>query len=141
MAKAPALQRPAYDVVARTMHWLTVLLIAMQFVIGWTMPDVHRDTQPVNLIAWHLGVGATLVTLMAVLVIWRLTHRPPPDDLPPLFSIVSRVTHFLLYTALVLVPLLGWINASSRSWAVRLLGLVALPSAERTRLDIRPRKG
>ncbi|MDR5821468.1 MULTISPECIES: cytochrome b/b6 domain-containing protein [unclassified Caballeronia] len=128
MAKAPALQRPAYDVVARTMHWLTVLLIAMQFVIGWTMPDVHKDTQPVNLIAWHLGVGATLVTLMAVLVIWRLTHRPPPDDLPPLFSIVSRVTHFLLYTALVLVPLLGWINASSGGWAVRLLSVVPYPA-------------
>jgi hypothetical protein len=54
----------------------------MQFVIGWTMPDVQRDTQPVNLIAWHLGVGATLVAVMAIRVIWRLTHWPTPDDLP-----------------------------------------------------------
>ena len=39
MAKVPESTRPAYDAVARTLHWLTVLLIAMHFVIGWTMPD------------------------------------------------------------------------------------------------------
>ena len=120
--------RSAYDATARTLHWLTVLLIAMQFVIGWTMPDIHKGTQPVGLIAWHLGVGSTLLAVMVVRVMWRLTHKPTPDDLPPVLSIVSRVTHFLLYAALLVVPLLGWINASSRGWTVRLLGVVPYPS-------------
>jgi len=102
MAEVYEMQRPAYDAVARTLHWLTVLLVAMQFVIGWTMPDVHKGTQPVNLIAWHLGVGATLVAVMAIRVIWRLTHWPTPDELPLLLSVVSRITHVLLYAALVL---------------------------------------
>ncbi|MDR5785004.1 cytochrome b [Caballeronia sp. LP003] len=128
MAKVYKMQRPAYDAVARTLHWLTVLLVAMQFVIGWTMPDVHKDTQPVDLIAWHLGVGATLVAVIAIRVVWRLTHWPTPDELPPLLSVVSRITHVLLYAALVLVPLLGWINASSRGWTVRLPGVVSYPA-------------
>jgi len=128
MAKADRMTRPAYDAVARTLHWLTVLLVAMQFVVGWTMPEVHKDTQPVNLIAWHLGVGATIVAVMTIRVIWRLTHWPTPEELPPLFSVVSRITHVLLYTALVLVPLLGWINASSRGWTVRLMGVVPYPA-------------
>jgi len=128
MAKVYEMNHPAYDAVARTLHWLTVLLVAMQFVIGWTMPDVHKDTHPVNLIAWHLGVGATLVAVTAIRVIWRLTHWPTPDELPPLLSVVSRITHVLLYAALVLVPLLGWINASSRGWTVRLLGVVPYPA-------------
>ncbi|SAL84231.1 cytochrome B561 [Caballeronia terrestris] len=127
MSKAYEMKRPAYDAVARTLHWLTVLLVAMQFVIGWTMPDVHKDTQPVNLIAWRLGAGATLVAVMTIRVIWRMTHWPTPDELRPLLSVVSRITHVLLYTALVLVPLLGWINASSRGWTVRLLGVVPYP--------------
>jgi hypothetical protein len=54
VAEVPESTRPAYDAVARTLHWLTVLLIAMQFVIGWTMPDVQKSTQLVVLIAWHL---------------------------------------------------------------------------------------
>jgi cytochrome b561 len=118
----------AYDGVARFMHWSIVVLIAGQFVIGWTMPHVHHDTKPVGLIAWHLGVGATLVAAMAVRIVWRLTHRPPPDALAPLLSAVSRITHFLLYAALVVVPVLGWANASSRGWTVKLLGLVSYPS-------------
>lgn len=31
MAKVYEMQRPGYDAVARTLHWLTVLLVAMQF--------------------------------------------------------------------------------------------------------------
>lgn len=65
---------------------------------------------------------------MAIRVIWRWTHWPTPEELPPLFSFVSRITHVLLYTGLVLVPLLGWINASSRGWTVRLLGVVPYPA-------------
>ena len=118
----------AYDGVARSLHWLIVVLVATQFVIGWTMPDFHHDTKPVGLIAWHLGVGATLVAAMAVRIVWRLTHRPPPDALSPLLRVVSRTTHFLLYTALVVVPVLGWVNASSRGWTVKLLGLMPYPS-------------
>jgi cytochrome b561 len=116
-----------YDGVARLLHWSIAVLITIQFVIGWTMPDVHRDTKPVGLIAWHLGVGATLIAVMALRIIWRLTHRPPPDTLSPLLSAVSRITHLLLYAALVIVPVLGWINASSRGWSVDLLGLVPYP--------------
>lgn len=128
MAKAHESKRPAYDAVARTLHWLTALSVAMQFVIGWAMPEVHKDTPPVNLIAWHLGVGATVFTVMAIRVIWRLTHWPTPDELPPIPSVVSRLTHLLLYAFLVLVPLLGWINASSRGWSVRLLGVAPYPA-------------
>jgi len=117
----------AYDGVARFIHWLVVLLIAAQFVLGWTMPHVRHDTRPEGLIAWHLGVGATLIAAMLVRIVWRLTHRPPPDTISPLLSLASRITHFLLYAALVVVPLLGWANASSRGWAVKLAGLLSLP--------------
>lgn len=116
-----------YDGVARLVHWLVVVLIAAQFVIGWTMPDVHKGTQPTGLIAWHLGVGAVLVAVMTVRIIWRVTHRPPPDTLAPMLRAISKITHLLLYAALIVVPLLGWANASSRGWAVRLLGVVSYP--------------
>ncbi|MFM0175164.1 cytochrome b [Paraburkholderia sediminicola] len=122
------MRAPAYGVVARALHWLTALLIALQFVIGWTMPDVHKDTQPVGLIAWHLGVGATLIAVMVLRVVWRLTHRPTPDESRPLLDVLSSITHLLLYVALLLVPLVGWINASSRGWTVRLAGMVPFPS-------------
>lgn len=121
-----------YGIVARALHWLVVILVVAQFIIGWTMPDVHKDTRPVGLIGWHLGVGTLLITVMVVRIVWRLTHRPTPEPVLPIFSAASAVTHFLLYTALVVVPLLGWINASSRGWDVRLMGIVPYPGLSAT---------
>jgi cytochrome b561 len=121
-----------YGLVARLLHWLIVVLIVAQFVLGWTMPDVHRDTQPVGLIAWHLTIGTALIAAMAVRIVWRLTHRPPPGNLPPLLGTVSRSTHFLLYAALIAVPVLGWANASARGWAGTLSGALPLPALAST---------
>ena len=60
-----------YDTVARLLHWLIVALVIAQYAIGWTMPDVHRDTQPVGLIAAHLLVGTALLAAMACRVVAR----------------------------------------------------------------------
>lgn len=117
-----------YDGVARLLHWLVVALVVAQFAIGWIMPDIERGTLPAGLIAWHLSVGAALIAAVAARIIWRLTHRAPGSTLSPRLTAVSRTTHFLLYASLVAVPLLGWANASSRGWSVRLLGAIDLPA-------------
>jgi cytochrome b561 len=117
-----------YGHVARLLHWVIVALVIAQFVLGWTMPDVHRGMQPVGLIGWHIATGAALIAAMALRIVWRLTHRPPSSSLPPVLDTVSRATHFLLYAALIAVPVLGWVNASSRGWAVKLFGALRLPA-------------
>jgi cytochrome b561 len=99
-------------------------LVTIQIVVGSTMRHVHHDTKPVGLIAWHRGVGAPLVAAMAVRIVWRLTHRPAHDSLSPLLTAIARITHLLMYAALIIVPVQGWANASSRGWTGRLLGLV-----------------
>jgi cytochrome b561 len=118
-----------YGVGARFFHWATVLVLAGQYGIGWTMPDVHRDTHPVGIIAWHLGVGTAVLLLVIVRLLWRGTHSAPPEPttLPPILGLVARVTHWILYGLLLVLPLLGWANASSRGWTVNLLGVIALP--------------
>ena len=119
-----------YDVVAKLLHWLTVLLIITQFAVAWTMPDISRGTKPIGLISWHLSVGAAILFVALVRLGWRLTHRapPPPSNLSPVLQTVSRTTHFLLYALLVILPLMGWANASARGWAVTLFGLIPLPT-------------
>ncbi|MFD1560982.1 cytochrome b [Paraburkholderia silviterrae] len=117
-----------YDAVARLLHWLVVALVGAQFVLGWTMPDVHRDTQPVGLIAAHLIVGTALLAAMALRILWRATHRPPAGELSGPLRVLSSLTHGALYALLVAVPVLGCINASSRAWPLTLLGVVPLPA-------------
>ena len=119
-----------YNGVSQGLHWLVLVLLVVQFAIGWTMPDVTRDTKPVDLIAWHLSVGSLILLLMLVRLGWRLasTVPPAPVDLSPPLRLVSRATHFLLYAILIVLPFLGWINANARGWTVRLFGVIPLPT-------------
>ncbi|MFM0140606.1 cytochrome b [Caballeronia grimmiae] len=117
-----------YSPVARVLHWLIAGLIFAQFIIGWTMPDVHRDTLPTGEIAWHLSVGAAIVAVMVIRIAWRMTHPPEPATLSPQLSLASNATHWLLYILLVAVPLAGWANASARGWMVNLFGIVPFPA-------------
>ena len=118
-----------YPATLRGLHWLVVALLVAQFAIAWTMPDVHRGTAPTGLIAWHLSVGIVIWAVMAVRLAFRLSSRipPPPTDLPPGLRLLSRATHYAFYAILLVLPLLGYINASARGWTVRLFGVLPLP--------------
>ena len=72
---APSATR-RYGVVAKALHWAIALLILAQFVIAWTMPDVHKGTLPVGELAWHVVVGVLIMLLVAVRIVWRIV-RPP----------------------------------------------------------------
>ncbi len=121
---------PKYSAPAKFFHWLTVLLLVIQYTIGWLMPDIGRDTQPVGLISWHLSIGALIVLLVLIRLMWRSKHHPPPapQTLSPLLNRIARATHWLLYLLLIAFPLMGWANASSRGWPVSLFGVLPLPA-------------
>jgi cytochrome b561 len=118
-----------YSGVAKSLHWLILALLIVQFAIAWTMPQIGRGSVPTGLIGWHLSVGVAILAVMIVRLAWRITHPAPPapTDLSPALAILSRATHYLLYAVLIVLPLLGWANASSRGWAVKLFGIVPLP--------------
>jgi cytochrome b561 len=122
-------QTAAYDPLARLLHWLVFLLLAVQFSVAWTMPDVGRDTRPEGLIAWHLSIGTLILLVIVLRLLWRLSNPapPPPATVPPWLRSLSRLVHFLLYAILLLLPLMGWGNASSRGWDVTLFGVLPLP--------------
>ena len=123
-----------YDAVVRSLHWLTAILVVVQFAVAWTMPDVHRGIVPVGLIAWHLSIGTTILAVIVFRAVWRLTHHEPsaPAAIPIALQILSRMTHVALYALLVALPLLGWANASARGWSVRLFGVIPLPPLSAT---------
>lgn len=124
---APPLTR-TYSRTAKILHWLVALLIAAQLVIGWTMPHVRKGTLPVGEIGWHVTVGVLIILLVALRIIVRIAR--PPVGAPPGTGLAERLGqagHVLLYLLMVVVPVLGWANASSRDWDVGLAPLFNLP--------------
>ncbi|MHB1282263.1 MAG: cytochrome b [Metallibacterium scheffleri] len=66
-----------YDAASRFFHWAIFALLLIEFPIAWTMPDVHRDTLPNGLIAWHIFFGTLILAAMLLRVLWRLSGSMP----------------------------------------------------------------
>jgi len=141
--KTQAVRSEAYDPLARATHWLTVLLVAAEYIVGTAMPGIHGSTPLGTLIKLHLALGSGILLLVAFRIVWRLTHRPPPppSGLPAWQDRLSRVTHLALYAMLILMPITGWASASARNWPVRAFGLIPLPALVSYRAKIGFRLG
>jgi cytochrome b561 len=123
-------QPQGYDLVAKLLHWLIAGLLVVQYAIGWVMPEIHRNTPAEGLISLHLSFGALIVLLVLVRLGWRLTHAAPPPvgGMPRWQALAAQAVHALLYVLLVVLPVLGWMNASYRGYAVSLFDVVPLPA-------------
>lgn len=107
-----------YAVPARTLHWLTVALIAVQVPLGLIMVRYGNATNfaPPTAQLYDTHKLSGLLILLVVLV--RLGYRlyagaPGPEPtIAPWQRVVSEITHWALYAMLIVVPLLGWLAVS-----------------------------
>lgn len=126
--------RTGYTTTAKLLHWTILALLIGQFIVAWSMPHIGRNTQPNTIINLHLSIGVIVLAMAIARLAWRATHAEPKplDGIPPWQVQSARVIHWLLYILLVVVPVLGWINASWRGFPVIMFGL-ELPKLMATR--------
>lgn len=114
-----------YTSSTKFLHWLIVALLIVQFIVAWTMPHIGRNTPVTKLISLHFTVGIVILAVAILRLVWRVIQGEPTplDDVPPWQTQSSRVIHWLLYLLLIVMPALGWINASWRDMPILLFGL------------------
>ena len=77
---------------------------------------------------WHKWLGITILTLSALRLLWRLTHRPPADPPMPAWQRrAAQATHGALYVLFFAVPLVGWAYSSAAGFPVVVFGVLPLP--------------
>jgi cytochrome b561 len=125
---------PGYTETTKALHWLIVALLIVQFVLAWTMPEIRRDTKPDTLINLHLSLGVLILAVAVVRLGLRVIYgKPEPAaGLLPWEQRGSHVVHWLIYLLLVVMPILGWINASYRGMAIMMFDM-ELPKLVATR--------
>jgi len=117
-----------YGATAKVFHWLIVALLAVQYPIGWLMPDLHRNQQPGAPMIFHVSFGITILMLIVLRFAWRLTHPVAPESsLPPWQRLSSEVVHWLLYALVLGATVTGWLFASFRGWSLSYFYLLPLP--------------
>ena len=117
-----------YSGVAIALHWLLGLAILGSFVVGLYMTDLPMSPQRLKLYNWHKWAGVCILTLSAIRLLWRLTHRPPPDvPMPAWQRRISHAVHIALYALFFAVPLAGWAYSSAAGFPIVLFGVLPLP--------------
>jgi cytochrome b561 len=120
--------RLQYGITAKVFHWLVVALLLVQYPIGWLMPDLHRNMKPGAPMTFHISFGISILLLIVLRLVWRLTHPVAPESsLPPWQRLSSEVVHWLLYALVLTTTVTGWLFASFRGWSVSFFYLLPMP--------------
>ena len=67
-----------YSLPARVAHWLTAVLVIVAFFVGLTMLRVGQGELQNQLFDLHRSLGATVLALAALRLLWRLGIRRRP---------------------------------------------------------------
>jgi cytochrome b561 len=118
-----------YSGVAISLHWTIAALVIVAFTLGWIMTDLEISPLRLRMFNWHKWVGVTILSLVIIRLIWRLTHRPPAMlPMPVWQKTLANTTHVVLYILLLLQPLSGWVYSNAAGFPVVYLGLIPLPT-------------
>ena len=112
-APAPAVTR--YTLTTQALHWLTVPLVLAILPVAWVMMSLPRDPQQAWLFVAHRSLGMTLLAVVAVRLARLAPHPPPalPGGSSPVMELVGRLTHWLLYALLLLMPATGYLQSGN----------------------------
>lgn len=62
---------------AKFPHWLVVVLLTTQFIVEYTMEEIRSNEPPTTLINFHFSMGLTILAVVLIRLVWRLTHPAP----------------------------------------------------------------
>jgi len=117
-----------YDVLTQSIHWLTLLIVAIAFVIGFVMEEMPRGPEKAQLLNLHASIGVMLIGLTTIRLTCRLavpTLQPAPG--PQLLRLGAKVVHVALYLVLFAIPLTGLLMMAAKGRSVEVFGLFTLP--------------
>jgi cytochrome b561 len=105
-----------YSAVQIILHWLIVVAVLFQLLIGESMTnvvDAMEDGTTASAgdaqLAWaHYWVGVAILLLVAVRLVVRLTYGAPEViGEPGALTLAASLAHWLFYALLVAVPVTG----------------------------------
>jgi len=115
-----------WGIATRSLHWATALAILATAAVGLTMEEV--DT--LWYYSLHKSLGLTVLSLVLMRVLWRaFDRRPPyPTRMPVWQRWASSSAHLLIYAAMLVMPISGWLYNSAARRPLDWFGLFKIPS-------------
>ncbi|HEX7917280.1 cytochrome b [Rudaea sp.] len=126
---------------AKTFHWLVVLLILVQGVLGLYMVGLPKRPSSFWYYNLHKSIGMTVLALAVLRLAWRSFDARPsePASTRHWQALGARAGHALLYILLFAVPLSGWwFDSVAKLRPLFFFGLFEIPSIAAANEDLKP---
>lgn len=119
----------AWGAVAKCFHWLFAIVIIGQLVLGKLADDAKLSPLKLDLFVWHKSVGVTLLLLVVLRIVWRLSNAPPRaiDAGARWEHFAATASHTFLYLLMVAVPISGWWVSDTSRIPFKVFWLVPTP--------------
>ena len=114
---------------SKALHWIIVLLIINQWVIGMRADAMPLGLAKLQALAWHKSFGITILMLAVLRLVWRWMN-PVPDlraETKPWERALARISHVLLYGLIFALPISGWLMSSAKNFPVSWFSVFQLP--------------
>jgi len=118
-----------YNRTAIILHWIVAAAILAQLAFGWFLRELPRQTpERAYAINLHKSTGMVIALLVLARLAWRVSHQPPPwpIGMPEWQQVAAFLTHALLYAAIIIMPLSGWVATNLSPRGIRFFNLVML---------------
>ena len=120
-----------YSNTAVALHWITVVLVVAQAIVGFGFHRFSEGALRGELFTWHKTIGP-LILLIALARLWyRLKNPPPPfpPELPAWERTAAVWNHRLFYALLIAMPLVGLaaISGGAEEPTTTLVGGIPFP--------------
>jgi len=102
-----------YNSTARCFHWATVLLVIIAYIVSVGAPEkrVYSSADDFRR-ELHELLGLSVFVLTLVRMWWRAIFPPPNGpEMPIWMKLGARVSHWTIYTLLVVVPVTAILGA------------------------------
>jgi cytochrome b561 len=120
-----------YSNVAVAFHWITVLLVVAQAIVGFGFHRLTEGALRAELFTWHKTIGPLILLITLARLWYRLRNPPPPftPELPHWERIAAVWNHRVFYALLIAMPLVGLtaISGGAEEPTTKLVGGIPFP--------------
>ncbi len=119
----------SWGALSKTLHWLIVLLIIIQWVIMQRAEALPLGSDKIFVIGMHKSFGMTVLGLAIIRLVWRWLNPVPTLDgfAKGWERLLAHLSHLLLYGLIFALPLTGWLMSSARNFPVSWFGVFQFP--------------
>ncbi|MGH6859572.1 MAG: cytochrome b [Phyllobacterium sp.] len=112
-----------YSPTLRIMHWIIAILVFAVWPLGMLLKYFREDVK-LDFYLIHESLGFLVLWLMLLRLGVRLTTAPHPPQADDWTGRLSRIAHILLYVALILMPLSGFLATNAHGFPLHWFGIV-----------------